>query len=523
MSDKAIPDTNAPHAARSDGAPDTDDGAPGTDVAGNAAGDAVHDANGGPRLVMLIDDEPAQSRLIRAIAARDGWRTIVASDAETAIAMLGTREGMQLSAILLDQWVPGDDACALIAELKQRRPALPILMLTTSASPVLAVEAMRAGASDYLVKPVSPDRLMEALRVVTTRESQRDELAPLTEKMGADLDFDAMIGTAPGFRTALAQAAKAARGHGHALIEGESGTGKEMLMRAMHQASPRTKEPLRIVNVASIPPGSLESVLFGHEPGAFPGAFDRQIGALQHCDGGTLVLDEVDCLPPGVQIRLCEALDSGIVRPVGASYGYRIDMRLFVASNVPLATLVGEGAGEGAGDGAFDAELARRLSATRIVLPPLRERTGDIPALTRHFLARIGEQPGLRHLSVSDSALALLAAYDWPGNVRQLQSVLFRAAVYCEGQTLTAESFPQLCEVVGERGEAAAPAFHEGAGVMLYTEDGNLRPLEEIEADVIRLAIGHYRGRMTEVARRLGIGRSTLYRKLSDLGIDNAA
>ncbi|MEQ8410995.1 MAG: sigma-54 dependent transcriptional regulator [Erythrobacter sp.] len=468
---------------------------------------------------MLIDDEPAQSRLICAIAARGGWRTIVAPDAETAVAMLGTRQGMQLSAILLDQWVPGDDACALIAELKQRRPALPILMLTTSASPVLAVEAMRAGASDYLVKPISPDRLIEALRAVTARESQRDELAPLTEKMGADLDFDAMIGTAPGFRTALAQAAKAARGHGHALIEGESGTGKEMLMRAMHQASPRAKEPLRIVNVASIPPGSLESVLFGHEPGAFPGAFDRQIGALQHCDGGTLVLDEVDRLSPSVQKRLAEALESGIVRPVGASYGYRIDMRLFVASNIPLAAIVGDGAGKGA----FDSELARRLSATRIVLPPLRERTSDIPALTRHFLARIGEQPGLNHLSISDSALSLLAAYDWPGNVRQLQSVLFRAAVYCEGQTLTAESFPQLAELLGERGEAAAPAFQEGAGVMLYTEDGNLRPLEEIEADVIRLAIGHYRGRMTEVARRLGIGRSTLYRKLSDLGIDNAA
>ncbi|WP_407876165.1 sigma-54-dependent transcriptional regulator [Qipengyuania nanhaisediminis] len=465
---------------------------------------------------MLIDDEPAQSRLISAIAAREGWRTVVASDAETAIAMLGTREGMQLSAILLDQWVPGDDACALIAELKERRPALPILMLTTSASPLLAVEAMRAGASDYLVKPVSPDRLMEALRAVTTRETPRDELAPLTEKMSASLDFEAMIGTAPKFRTALAQAAKAARGHAHSLIEGESGTGKEMLMRAMHAASPRAKDPLRIINVASIPPNSVESVLFGHEPNAFPGAFDRQIGAMQHCDGGTLVLDEADRLNDCVQQRLAEALETGIVRPVGAAHGFRVDVRILSASNVALSKL--------AENGLFDAELARRLSATRIALPPLRERTGDIPALTRHFLQRIGEQPGLTHLSISDSALALLAAFDWPGNVRQLQSVLFRAAVYCESDTLTAESFPQLSEMIGELEPSTATShLHEGVGIMLYTEDGNLRPLEEIEADVIRLAIGHYRGRMTEVARRLGIGRSTLYRKLSDLGIDNAA
>jgi DNA-binding NtrC family response regulator len=467
------------------------------------------------RIVMLIDDEPAQSRLITAIAARYGWRTIVASDAETAIAMLGTREGMQLSAILLDQWVPGDDACALIAELKSRRPALPILMLTTSASPLLAVEAMRAGASDYLVKPVSPDRLMEALRSVTTRESPRDELAPLTEKMSASLDFDAMIGTAPQFRAALAQAAKAARGQGHVLIEGERGTGKEMLMRAMHGASPRSKESLRIINLASIPAGSIESVLFGHEPGSFPGAFDRQIGAFQHCDGGTLILDEIDRLTPVLQQRLNEALDSGIIRPVGASYGFRVDVRLLVTSNAGIDRLVESGQ--------FDAALAARLGATRIHLPPLRERTGDIPSLTRHFLARIGEQPGLNHLSISESALALLAAYHWPGNVRQLQSVLFRAAVYCEGNTLTDESFPQLSEMLGEQETTRPSGMHEGVGIMLYTEDGNLRPLEEIEADVIRLAIGHYRGRMTEVARRLGIGRSTLYRKLSDLGIDNAA
>lgn len=473
------------------------------------------DSDNETRIVLLIDDEPAQSRLISAIAAREGWRTVVASDAETAIAMLGTREGMQLSAILLDQWVPGDDACSLIAELKERRPALPILMLTTSASLLLAVEAMRAGASDYLVKPVSPDRLMEALRTVTTREAPRNELAPLTEKMSANLDFEAMIGTAPTFRAALAQAAKAARGHGHALIEGESGTGKEMLMRAMHAASPRSKDPLRIINIASVPPNSIESVLFGHEPNAFPGAFDRQIGALQHCDGGTLVLDEVDRMSAPAQNRLREALETGIIRPVGAAHGFRVDVRLLSASNCRLSQLA-----EG---GLFDPALAQQLAGTRISLPPLRERTGDIPALTRHFLGRIGEQPGLTHLSISDSALALLAAYDWPGNVRQLQSVLFRAAVYCEGDTLTADSFPQLSELLGELQIGASQSSHDGVGIMLYTEDGNLRPLEEIEADVIRLAIGHYRGRMTEVARRLGIGRSTLYRKLSDLGIDNAA
>ncbi|MGF7152747.1 sigma-54-dependent transcriptional regulator [Novosphingobium gossypii] len=466
------------------------------------------------RLLMLIDDEPAQSRLISALASREGWRTLIVRDAETAIATLGTRQGMQLSAIILDQWVPGDDACALISELKARRPALPILMLTASTSPLLAVEAMRAGATDYLVKPVAPDRLMHALRSATTREAPRDELAPLTEKMPSNPDFESMIGAAPNFRKALAVAAKAARGHSPVLIEGESGTGKEMLIRAMHAASPRARMPLRIINIGGVPANSIESVLFGHEKGAFPGAFDRQIGALQHCDGATLALDEIDRLPASIQERLLDAVKKGDCRPIGARHSFRIDVRLIAASNLPLADL--------ADQGHFLPELLTALSPTKVELPPLRERTGDIPALTRFFLARIGEQPGLRELGITDGALSLLAAYDWPGNVRQLQAVLFRAAVFCDGDALTSEDFPQLLNILGT-GPSTAPQMPESAGVMLYTPDGNLRPLDEIEADVIRLAIGLYRGRMTEVARRLGIGRSTLYRKLSELGIDNAA
>ena len=466
------------------------------------------------RLLMLIDDEPAQSRLITALAQREGWRTLVVKDSETAIATLGTRQGMQLGAIVLDQWVPGEEACTLIAELRSRRPALPILMLTTSASPLLAVEAMRAGATDYLVKPVAPDRLMQALRMATTREAPRDELQPLTEKMQSAPDFDAMIGATPSFRTALAVAAKAARGHGPVLIEGESGTGKEMVIRAMQAASPRAKAPFRLLNVGAIPANSVESALFGHEKGAFPGAFDRHIGALQHADGGTLALDEVDRLPMAVQQRLLDSLQRGDVRPIGARHSFRIDARLIAASNVPLKEQVEAGH--------FMPELHAAIAPSTVHLPPLRERTGDISALARHFLARIGEQPGLRALGITDGAQALLAAYDWPGNVRQLQAVLFRAAVFCDGDALTGDDFPQLSDLLGNGGGNQNPV-QEGVGVMLYTIDGNLRPLEDIEADVIRLAIGHYRGRMTEVARRLGIGRSTLYRKLTELGIGDAA
>ena len=456
------------------------------------------------RLLMLIDDEPAQCRLITALAAREGWRTIIARDSETAIAMLGTRQGMQLGAIILD------------AELKSRRPALPILMLTTSASPLLAVEAMRAGATDYLIKPVAPERLLEALRSSTKRDNAA-ELQPLTEKIGATLDFDSMIGAASAFRTALAVAAKAARTQSTVLIEGESGTGKEMLVRAMHAASPRARAPLRIVNVGGIPANQIESVLFGHEKRAFTGAFERHVGALQHADGGTLVIDEIDRLPLSVQERLARFVQRGEVQPIGARHSFRVDIRFIFASNHPLPELIEHGE--------FLPDLYSAMSQVSITLPSLRARSGDIPALARHFLARIGEQPGLRALGITDGALALLSAYDWPGNVRQLQAALFRAAVFCDGDALTADDFPQLTEMIGigAVGAVTGQTQHESAGVMLYTADGHLRALEDIEADVIRLAIGHYRGRMTEVARRLGIGRSTLYRKLSDLGIENVA
>ncbi len=277
---------------------------------------------------------------------------------------------------------------------------------------------------------------------------------------------------------------------------------------------PRAKAPFRIVNVRSVPANSIESVLFGHEKDSFPGAFDRQVGLLQNFDGGTLVLDEVDRLSPELQDRLGEALAKRSIRPIGAKHSFKVDLRVIATSNLPLADLVATGN--------FNAELLEALAGTRVILPPLRERTSDIPALTRHFLARIGEQPGLRELGITEPALKLLGAFDWPGNVRQLQAVLFRAAVFCDGAALTAGDFPQLSQLLGEFDDLPFQGT-EGAGVQLYTADGNLRPLEEIEADVIRLAIGHYRGRMTEVARRLGIGRSTLYRKLGDLGIENAA
>ena len=467
----------------------------------------------GQRLVLLIDDEPAQRRLVAALAARGGWRAVFATDAEMAIATLGTQDGMQLDAILLDHSAPDGDATPLIAELRERRPALPILMLTANGSVAHAVAAMRAGATDFLVKPLAPDRVLAALEAAVAGTAA-GELRPLTEKIPALLAFDEIVGSSPDFRAALAIAAKAARARVAVLVEGESGVGKAVVAEAIHAASPRAKKPMITINCAAMPANLIESELFGHEKGAFTGAFERKTGRIHEADGGTLFLDEIGEMPLDAQAKLLQMLHTGQVQPIGARHARDVDVRVIAATNQRLLDEVEAGR--------FREDLYYRLNAVQVTIPPLRERTGDIPALARHLLARIAEQPGLRPLGITDAALKLLVQYDWPGNVRQLQNALFRAAVLCEGAALTEEDFPQIA-ALGNRQRGPAAVAAGGGGVTLFRPDGNLRALEDIEADVIRLAIGHYRGRMTEVARRLGIGRSTLYRKLSDLGIDNAA
>ena len=469
----------------------------------------------GTRMVMVVDDEPAQQRLVTALAARAGWRSLIAGDSEVAIAMLGTRDGMMLDAILLDHSMPQGDSADLIRELKARRPALPILMLTAINDVSTAVEAMRAGATDFLVKPIAPDRLLAALDAAVDGSTPAGELRPLTEKISAPLGFEDIVGSAPQFRAALAIAAKAARARIPILIEGESGVGKEVVAEAIHAASPRAKKPMIAVNCGAIPANLIESELFGHEKGAFTGAFTRHIGKFQDADGGTLFLDEIGELPVEAQVKLLRVLQSGDVQPVGARMPREVDVRIIAATNKTLADEVEAGL--------FREDLYYRLNVVQVTIPPLRERKGDIAALARHLLARIARQPGLRGLGITDAALDVLMGYAWPGNVRQLQNALFRAAVLCDGDALTSDDFPHIASLANGSVRTAQPSQPQAAGVTLFEADGHLRPLDMIEADIIRLAIGHYRGRMTEVARRLGIGRSTLYRKLAELGISDVA
>ena len=470
------------------------------------------------RSLLLINEDAGQRRLVSAIAARAGWRTVVADSGDAAMESLAAPHARTIEVILIDQQ---EETPVLVAALRATHPDKAVHVLTALDGLAIAIEAMRAGATDYLVKPLAPDRLLAALDAAANRDSIEGELRPMAEKLWQPLSFEEIVGATAAFRAAVATAARAARARIPVLIEGERGTGKEMIAEAIHAASPRAQRPLIVVDCGAVPANVVDSDLFGHERGAFAGAFERTPGRFVEADGGTLFLDDVAALPLDTQARLLAVIDSNRIWPLGARGCREVDVRVIATSRVSLAEEVAAGR--------FREDLLYRLAGVHVAVPALRDRAEDLPALTRHLLDRIALQPGLRELDITQEALTLLGGYDWPGNIRQLQNALFRAAVLCDAPALTTADFPQIAQESFSRRRGTrpdigrrTPASPSGA-VPLYTTEGHLRPLDEIEADVIRLAINHYRGRMSEVARRLGIGRSTLYRKLGDLGIDSAA
>jgi DNA-binding NtrC family response regulator len=327
---------------------------------------------------------------------------------------------------------------------------------------------------------------------------------------------------------------RAARSDIPILIEGESGVGKEMIARAIQGASDRRSRPFITVNCGAVPTNLVESILFGHEKGAFTGAQEKHTGKFREAHGGTLFLDEVSELPMDVQVKLLRALQDGEIDPVGAKRPLRVDFRLISATNRSLLDLVKRGE--------FREDLYYRLNVFPIRIPPLRERREDIPELVRTFTARFAAEEGKTYLrGVSAPALDLLYRYDWPGNIRQLENAVFRAVVLADGPMLTAAEFPQIAaQLNGAAAEPlpaempapptepleidlsmAAPVMADSGTLAAVDADGELRPLAEIEAAMIRLALDRYQGRMSLIARRLGIGRSTLYRKLKELGISD--
>ena len=325
------------------------------------------------------------------------------------------------------------------------------------------------------------------------------------------------VSQADGGEAALDQ--RAAKSSIPVLVLGESGVGKELIARAVHGASERAGRPFVAVNCGAIPENLVESILFGHEKGAFTGAHDRHAGKFLEASGGTLFLDEVGELPLDMQVKLLRALQEGEIDPVGSKRPVKVDVRIVSATNRDLARQVQAGR--------FREDLFYRLNVYPIEAPSLRERREDVPALVDAFVRRFNVEEGKRVAGASPATLAMLSAFDWPGNVRQLENAVYRAIVLSDDPHLQPHDFPSISGLstplaAPPAGEASAAAEAGGGPVSVLDAKGHVRPLEEVERDLIQLAIEIYAGHMTEVARRLGIGRSTLYRKVREQGLEGA-
>jgi len=424
---------------------------------------------------------------------------------------------------------------AVMQKLKVSHPELPIIVLTAKGGIDSAVDAMRAGASDFLVKPASPERITVSIRNALKMGTLSGEVTRLKKKVEHRLVFDDLIGKSGEMRQVIRLGERAAQSNIPILIEGESGVGKELVARAIQGTSERAGKPFVTVNCGAIPENLVESILFGHEKGSFTGATDKHLGKFQEADGGTLFLDEIGELRLDMQVKLLRALQEGEIDPIGSKRPVKVDVRIISATNRDLAERIREGQ--------FREDLYYRLNVFPIAVPPLRNRRGDLVELARHFIQRFAAEENKPVTGLTPEASDLIERFDWPGNVRQLENTIFRAVVLCDGTMLDVCDFPQIAAALGVEArerrpvayvEASAPRTAQSAPIPVAaangspyamsatSADGHMRRLEDMEAEIIRLAISRYEGRMSEVARRLGIGRSTLYRKLKELGLDQA-
>ena len=487
-------------------------------------------------VVLIVDDDPVQRRLLETTVQRFGYQAIVADGGDAAVKLL-TRPDTPVDAMVLDLVMPDLDGLGVLAFMREAGLTIPVIVQTAHGGIDNVVSAMRAGATDFVVKPASPERLEVSLRNALSARALAGELQRLKRRHDGTLTIADVITRSAAMQPVLRAAEKAAASAISVLIEGESGVGKELIARAIHGSGARRAKPFVAVNCGAMPETLVESILFGHEKGSFTGATERHPGKFIEADGGTLFLDEVGELPAPAQVKLLRALQDGAVEPVGGRKIVKVDVRIISATNRNLIADVKAGR--------FREDLFYRLHVFPLSVPPLRTRREDIPELTRHFVARFAAEEGKRLLSISRDALSLLAAANWPGNVRQLENAIFRAVVLAEGEEISPGEFPRVAAQVASD-EVPVPQLVEpspaivaswpdiptdlvpvrtatpGHSLPLTDSQGHVRPLEDIERDSIRFAITHYRGQMSEVARKLRIGRSTLYRKLEGLGLEDA-
>jgi DNA-binding NtrC family response regulator len=490
--------------------------------------------------ILIADDDAVQRRLVENMVQRCGYHAIVVDSGDAAIAALTAPDAPAVDAVVLDLVMPGLDGMGVLEQIRDAGLHVPVIVQTAHGGIDNVVSAMRAGAHDFVVKPVGVERLQVSLRNALNASALKGELQRIKHRREGRLTFSDIITRNAAMDGVLRMARKAAASTIPVLIEGESGVGKEMVARAIHGSGERSSKPFVAVNCGAIPDNLVESILFGHEKGAFTGATERHLGKFVEASGGTLFLDEVGELPLNAQVKLLRALQEGAVEAVGGRKPVKVDVRIVSATNRRLLDRVKAGQ--------FREDLFYRLHVLPLTIPPLRLRREDIPHLLRHFLARFSAEENRAITGISGEAMARLTGLDWPGNIRQLENAVYRAVVMSEGDQLGLADFPQApahaapvpLERPGEPlvletpSHSTAPEMMVGieipiaplagpGNLAMLTSTGEVRPLEDMEAEIIRFAVSHYRGQMSEVARRLKIGRSTLYRKLDEAAGDDPA
>jgi len=453
--------------------------------------------------ILVVEDNAPLREAIAAVIRAVPHEVVAAESAEAALSACATAPP---DVVVTDLRLPGRDGLALLRDMKGRDPLVEVLVLTAYGTVEAAVDAMRAGAFDFLTKPVRMDQLAAKVEAAwRTREDrlslrrERERREYLEEEIGEAFNAGQIVGRSRPMRELYATLEKVARSDSSVLITGESGTGKELVARAVHLQSRRRDGPFVRVNCGALPEGVLESELFGHERGAFTGALRQRRGRFELAEGGTLFLDEIADIGAAVQVRLLQVLQEREFERVGGEATVHVDVRVIAATNRVIRDEVAAGR--------FREDLFYRLYVIPIHLPPLRERKEDIPLLVDHFVQRLCTGMGRPPLPVEDAALRLLSLYDWPGNVRELENALERAIVLCEGDRLSERDLPFL-----ERTRAGKLELPAG---VVPLEDA----LDHLERTLLARALEASGGVKAEAARRLGIKPSALYYKLEKHGL----
>jgi DNA-binding NtrC family response regulator len=442
--------------------------------------------------VLVVDDEKSILMLLEEALTQWGYQVTAASTASEALAALRTQV---FEAALTDVRMPDMSGIDLLRELKKRDESMEVVIMTGYPTIASAVEALKEGAYDYLSKPLILDELRHLMQRLMERRFLRGEVQTLRMRLGEELTVSELIGSSPAMQRVKDIIGKVAVTDSPVLVEGESGTGKELVAAAIHRLSARAKGPFIPVNCSAIPRDLLESEFFGHVRGAFSGAVSDALGLFRGANEGTIFLDEIAELPPELQVKLLRVLQEMQVRPVGSTKAFPVDVRVIAATNRNLEQAMKAGA--------FRQDLFYRLNVIRITLAPLRERREDMPALVNHFIRRFNKRFRRDVRGITPDALAALATYDFPGNVRELENLIERAYAMGTREHVTLADLPSL-----SARSTLTPAV----------DAKNVPTLAEVEKELILRALAVHNNDKEEAARALGISRRTIYRRLKEYG-----